>query len=534
MTEHIDSGVLYCDDNLERLSDLPADSVDLVYLDPPFFSNRVYEVIWGDESEVRSFEDRWAGGIQHYIGWMQERVVELHRLLKPTGSIYLHCDPHASHYLKVMADDIFGMANFRNEIIWRRAGAHTSPRRYDTLHDVILFYSKTNKYHFEPQKRPYTRQHVKSRYIPSGDGRMKFNTGGNILTGPGTTGGDSGEKWRGFDPTARNRHWAIPGYLAAQMPDDFHLLSVTRKLEALLDAGLVEIKPGAAWPHPVKYLDATDGVFTSDIWAYQPGTEGVLHGTDAGIDADVQWLPPKGAEREGYPTQKPEGLLQRIIRASSRPGDIVLDPFCGCGTTVAVAERLKRQWIGIDISPTAIEVMKRRFWRQTRTWPRVVNAPETEAALRDLKPFEFQNWVINAMNGKHSPRKVHDMGIDGYSFIDNLPIQVKQMNRVGRPDIDKFETAVKRHGSDGGYFVAFSFSKGAVEEVARVRREGLNIRLTRVKELLLQVRRLGESPGTLDLEGHAPADLVPLPAKRTPKDLPTVEELIASDKSATA
>jgi DNA modification methylase len=428
----VDTGILYCDDNLARLGELPDQSVDLIYLDPPFFSNRVYEVIWGDEAEVRSFEDRWEGGIQHYIGWMKDRVHQMCRILTPTGSLYLHCDPHASHYLKLMLDDVFGQSMFRNEIIWRRTGAHRTPRRFETIHDVIFFYTKGSSYTFNPIKRPYTKQHVQSRYGEDENGRLKFTTGGNILTGPGSSAGDSGQPWRGFDPSARHRHWAIPGYLAAQMPVGFEALSITQKLDALYEAGLIEIKRGAKWPHPVKFLDSGDGTFASDIWAYQPGTEGVLYGTDAGIDADVQWLAPKAAERLGYPTQKPKSLLGRIIEASSNPDDIVLDPFRDCGTTIEVAQRLRRQWVGIDISPTAMEIMRRRLWNETRTVPIIAGFPDTEASLRTLKPFEFQNWVINALNGTHSPRKVHDMGIDGYSFFEKHPIQLREASNPGQ------------------------------------------------------------------------------------------------------
>ena len=142
----LETGVLYREDNLTQLAQFPDACVDLIYLDPPFFSNRTYEVIWGDEAEVRSFEDRWEGGIQHYIDWMQERVAQLHRVLKPTGSLYLHCDPHASHYLKVMVDSVFGMGNFRNEVVWKRSSAHNSAKRWGPVHDVILFYSKGQRF----------------------------------------------------------------------------------------------------------------------------------------------------------------------------------------------------------------------------------------------------------------------------------------------------------------------------------------------------------------------------------------------------
>jgi DNA modification methylase len=524
----LDTGVLYCDENLTRLASFPAESVDLIYLDPPFFSNKVYEVIWGDEAEVRSFEDRWEGGIQHYIGWMRERVELMNRVLKSTGSLYLHCDPHASHHLKVMLDEVFGSSNFRNEIIWRRTGAHTTPRRFETVHDVIFFYSKSSSYTFSPVKRPYTLAHVESRYVKDKEGRYKFITGGNILTGPGATQGDSGQPWRGFDPGARHRHWAIPGYLAEQMPPEFAILPTTEKLERLYEAGLIEIKSGAKWPHPVKFLAEDDGTFVSDIWAYQPGTEGVLYATDHGIDADVQWLGPTTAERLGYPTQKPEGLMDRIIRASSSKGDVILDPFCGCGTTVAVADRLGREWVGIDISPTAMEIMRRRLLKQGCV-PRILGTPSTSDDLKRLKPFEFQNWIINAVNGTHSPKRVGDMGIDGYWFFTQDPVQVKQSESVGRNVVDNFETAMRRAERDTGYIVAFSFTKGAAEAAARAeRREGLNIRLLRVSEVLMLARRPSEK------FGPQPADIVdlPLPPKRKPKDMPSAEELVESDTTA--
>ena len=138
MSTEVETGILYCEDNLRQVSATPSESIDLIYLDPPFFSNREYEVIWGDEAEVRSFEDRWEGGINYYVDWMWHRALELHRVLKPTGSLYIHCDPHASHYLKVMLDKIFGYANFRNEIVWRRTGAHGKSRRFSPIHDTLL------------------------------------------------------------------------------------------------------------------------------------------------------------------------------------------------------------------------------------------------------------------------------------------------------------------------------------------------------------------------------------------------------------
>lgn len=186
---------------------------------------------------------------------------------------------------------------------------------------------------------------------------------------------------------------------------------------------------------------------------------------------------------------------------------------------------LDHQWVGIDISPTAMEIMRRRIMLQTsgRVTPTIVGAPSTPADLKKLSPFEFQNWVINALNGSHSSRKVGDMGIDGYSFFTKDPIQVKQSERVGRPVVDTFQTAIRRNKSDTGYLVAFSFTKGAVEEAARAKKEGLQIRLVRVAELLLLLKRPGDR--RLDI-GPQPANLLelPLPPTRKRKDLPTAEE----------
>lgn len=490
----LDTGILYCNDNLERLGGLPSESVDLIYLDPPFFSNRVYEVIWGDEAEVRSFEDRWEGGIQHYVGWMQERVVELHRVLKPTGSLYLHCDPHASHYLKVMLDGVFGQSMFRNEIVWKRTTAHSSAKRFGPVHDTVLYYGRGARVTWNEPRTGYEDAYLDRYYkYDDGDGRLYWR---NSLTAAGTRRGSSGQPWRGFDVAATGQHWKF----------------TIESLEALDAAGRIYWPPGGrGFPQIKRYRDELKGKAVDDLWT------------------DIDRINPRAAERLGYPTQKPEALLERIIRASSNEGDVVLDPFCGCGTTIAVADRLRREWLGIDISPTAMEIMRRRLWNQNRRVPTIVDVPDSEESLKRLKPFEFQNWIINALHGTHSPRRTSDMGIDGYSFFTRDPIQVKQSERVGRNVIDNFETAMRRGGHDIGYVVAFSFTRGAAEEVARVKREGLKITLVRVKEVLLQVKRPGfVLPDVPQPEG----DVLPLPPKRKPSDLPTVEELIVSNRRA--
>jgi DNA modification methylase len=488
---YLETGVIYCDDNLHRLPQFPAECVDLIYLDPPFFTNRTYEVIWGDEAEVRSFEDRWEGGIQVFVEWIRERVIELHRILKPTASLYLHCDPTASHYLKVMMDDVFGRENFRNEVIWKRTTAHSSAKRFGPVHDVLLYYARSSKAAWYPQVGPHSEKYLASKYRYEDEtGRYRLSD----LTGAGIRHGVSGEIWRGFDVSAKGRHW----------------MHQPSELDALDAAGHVYWPPKGGFPAYKRYLTESDGRPLQDVWT------------------DIDAINSQAQERLGYPTQKPEALLERIIGAGSKTGDIVLDPFCGCGTTIAVAERLKRQWIGVDISPTAVGLMKRRM-EKLGAEVKLVGMPVTDAQLRALKPFEFQNWVIQRMNGTHAPRRSGDMGIDGYSFLEHLPIQVKQSEKVGRNIVDNFETATRRAGKHKGYIVAFSFGKGAYEEAARARAGDLEIELICVADLLQDVSDLvTPTPDVAQLY----LDL--LPKARPSAALPSAEELVQSDQRMAA
>lgn len=393
-------------DNLEVLKTLKSESVDLIYIDPPFFSNKKYEVVFGDEAEIRSFEDRWEGGVNVYVEWMKERVRELHRVLKQTGSFYLHCDWHASHHLRVMLDEVFGKDNFQNEIIWNYKRWTAGSNRFQRLHDNIYFYTKSDNHIFNTQYEPY------GEWLEKDYGYTD----------------EQGKRWR------------------------WHTVKGNR--------------------YKVYLKDEKQGVKIGDVWS----------------------IPPIGStakERLGYPTQKPEALLEKIIKASSNKNDVVLDSFCGCGTSLAVAQMLGRHWVGIDISPTAIKLVEKRLnklgARKDETYI-TINTPTTDNDLRAFKPFEFQNWVIDELGAKHSKEKVGDMGLDGY-FIRDLwhekaGVQVKQSDSVGRNVVDNFETALKRAKYMKGYIVAFSFSKGAYEEVARIRKEGMDIKLIKVSELL--------------------------------------------------
>jgi DNA modification methylase len=396
---------LICGDNMAILPTLEKESVDLIYVDPPFFSNRNYEIIWGDEAEITSFEDRWEGGINVYIEWMKQRVIELHRVLKPNGTFYLHCDWHAGHYLKVMCDEIFGYGNFVNEIVWCYDTGGRSTSFFPRKHDVIFRYE--------------------------GRGGAQFY----------------------YDQVALKRD-----------PSTMHE-TVKKDIEGRSYQS--NVKAGKEYRY---YMDK--GVLPNDWWT------------------DIQALNPAAKERLGYPTQKPEALLHRIMSASTKPDGLVLDAFCGCGTTMAVAQKTGRRWIGIDISPSAIATIKNRFARDSvdpRTYD-VIGMPQKDEDLKAFKPGDFQYWAVNEMHGTPSPKIVGDMGIDGLSFINHYPIQVKQSESVGRPVVDNFETALRRYYKTKkemvGYIVAFSFTKGAFEEVARVKNEGMKIELVKVQDII--------------------------------------------------
>jgi len=443
-----ESNIIYNGDCKDVLRRFPAECIDLIYLDPPFFTNKKYEVIWGDGYEIRAFEDRWKNGkkgIDHYINWMEERLRECHRVLKSTGSIYLHCDDHANAHLRLLMDDksLFGENNFRNEIIWQRTHAHGSGTRgFSRVHDTILFYSKTKKFTLNRQHVPYSEKYVKT-FFRYKDERGRYRL--VIATGSGVTKSDY--LWKGKQPT-KGRHWA---YKKEKM------------MELEKEGKIVYSRTGK--PNIKQYLDEKKGTLVTDIWM------------------DIKVLPSQSKERLGYPTQKPEKLLERIIKASSNSMDVVLDPFCGCGTTIAVAQRLGRRWIGIDVSPTACKLMATRL-RKLHVSANIIGLPMSLKDLKGLEHFEFQNWVVRKLSGRVSARKTSDMGIDGYTF-EGFPIQVKQSEKVGRNVVDNFETAIRRAKKKRGVIVAFSFGSGANNEVARAKRwDDLEIELVTVKKML--------------------------------------------------
>ena len=298
-------------DNLEILKSLSSESIDLIYLDPPFFSNKNYEIIWGDKGEIRSFKDRWAGGIDHYISWLKERVAEMHRLLKPTGSIYLHCDHHANAQIKIdILNKLFGDDNFRNEIIWRRTNAHgNTTRKFAVLTDTIWYYAKSKNCVYNSIHAEYSENYLKSTYNKKDKkGRYKSDD----LTGPGLNPNDL--EWKGYHPARTGRGWAINREAVYKLvgKEKAEKLSCIEKLNLLCENGLIFFTKNGT-PRFKRYLDILKGVLVGNFWI------------------DINNLSAHSKERIGYPTQKPEKLIERIIKASSNENDIVMDPFLGGG-----------------------------------------------------------------------------------------------------------------------------------------------------------------------------------------------------------
>ena len=474
----VDTRIIYCGDNLEKLRTLPDGCIDLIYIDPPFNSNRNYEVFWGETKEKRAFEDRHES-TQAYIEFMRPRCVELHRVLKKTGSFYYHCDWHASHYVKVMLDQIFGENNFINEIIWKRSANRSSMSKiFRRAHDTIFLYAAGHDYGFNMQYKELSGGSLENYRFEDAKGKFSLVP----LMVSGKRNGETGKPWRGFDPNKNGKA-------------GMHWVTLPENLDKYDADGLINWPERGGLPTLKYYLDDNKGVPLSDNWD------------------DIDLIGSSGIESLGYPTQKPLALLERIIKTSSNENDIVLDAFCGCGTALAAAENLKRQWIGIDVLPTACRVMAKRLrdvcklpedeklWQVGRGFV-VRGLPWNEAQLRKLPPFEFENWAVIALGGMPNKAQVGDMGIDGriypvsaapkkagkgdLAFMDNwYPIQVKQKDKAGRPDIDSFEAVMTREERAKGFFVSFDFSADALTEVDRFfRQSGKVIIPLTVKEIL--------------------------------------------------
>lgn len=464
---------LYYGDNLDVLRRYIRDeSVDLIYLDPPFNSRQDYNVLFAERdgtrssSQIKAFEDTWEWNLESqrsyeemverggrvadalrafhtflfnsdmmaYLAMMAPRLVELHRVLKPTGSIYLHCDPTASHYLKILMDAVFGPTNFLNEVIWKRTSAHSSAQRYGPVHDVLLFYGKTADPAWIGAFQEYDNSYVAQRFR-TGDERPWKDSD---LTGSGIRHGETGLPWRGFDVTAKSRHWMYP----------------PAELDELDKKGMIYWpKKKDGWPRLKKYLDQAKGIPAQDVWF------------------DIFPINSQAQERLGYPTQKPEALLERIIKASSSEGDVVLDPFCGCGTAISVAQRLKRRWIGIDVTHLAIGLIKKRlsdaFGEQIKGTYEVIGEPTDVAGAAQLakdNPFQFQAWALSLVNarptGSGEAKRGPDRGIDGrLYFHDDKSGQSKQIvlsvksGHVSSPFIRDLRGVIEREKAEIGALI---------------------------------------------------------------------------------
>lgn len=484
---------LYYGDNLKILREYAKDEpIDLIYLDPPFNSNRNYNVLFKDESgaeaeaQITAFEDTWrwneaaarayndlllqandvskmveafrsfvgTNQMMAYLVMMAARLVELHRVLKPTGSLYLHCDPTASHYLKILLDTIFGAENYRSEIIWKRTSSHNSAKRFGPIHDTIYFYSKSDKYIWNKTYQAYNGEYIETFYRHTEDGKRYQLVD---LTGSGTRTGDSGKPWRDVNPTNVGRHWAVPNGLLAKLTKDFSKFTTQQKLDLLEKNNFIYwTKSGK--PRLKKFLDENAGVPVQDV-----------------IE-DIQPLSSHDAERFGYPTQKPVALLERIIQASSNEGDTVLDPFCGCGTTIAAAQKLNRNWIGIDITHLSIALQKYRLKDSFNLTEKkdyaVVGEPEdlqSAAQLASEDRYQFQWWALSLVKARplgatsansKQGKKGSDKGIDGViNFVDDnsgrakrVLVQVKS-GKVKSGDIRDLVGTITRENAAIGVFL---------------------------------------------------------------------------------
>jgi len=431
----METNVLYYGDNLEILRKyIPDNSIDLIYLDPPFNSKATYNVLFKEptgkpsQAQITAFEDTWhwteetertfqeivgtapanvvemmtafrkfihENDMMAYLTMMCIRLIELKRVLKDTGSIYLHCDPTASHYLKILMDTIFEKTSFRNEIAWRRTTSHgdwkQGAKHFGRVQDTILFYTKSDDYVWNTQFVPFSPEQIEQQYNKVDANGRRYRLVTPTAKKPG---GDTSYEWKGVRPP-KGRYWAYTREKMAKM-DERGLLYYSR----------------TGQPYIKYYLEDRPGVAAQSIW----------------IDIS---LSPTSRERLNYQTQKPVALLERIIRAGSKEGDIILDPFCGCGTALIAAEKLNRKWIGIDITHLAISVMKWRLQQIFRGIQyKVIGEPVDLAGANELaseNKYQFQWWALSLIGARPygDRKKGADTGIDGYCYFMDEKDKVK-------------------------------------------------------------------------------------------------------------
>lgn len=463
-------GTLYFGDNLEILRHhIKDETIDLIYLDPPFNSKRGYNLLfkshngYDSDAQITAFEDSWQWGeeaekefsellhqpntnvsemIQSlrrflkesdmfaYLVMMANRLLELHRVLKPTGSLYLHCDPTASHYLKIVLDTVFGAINYQNEIIWKRTSSHSDSKRYPKITDTILFYTKSQNFTWNKLFGEYDETYLKTHYNSLDNEGRRFQYG-DLVKPKGSVG--YFYTLLGCPPPPNG--WRMPETRAEQW----------------INEGRVEIPPTGNVPRYKRYLDEMEGTVIPNLWT------------------DISPINSQGKDSLGYPTQKPVELLERIIKASSNKGDDVLDPFCGCGTAVHAAQSLGREWIGIDITHLAISLIEKRM---KNAFPNITfdihGTPKDLDGARDLAErdkYQFQWWACSLVYAQpyQGKKKGSDTGIDGLLFFQDdktgakkIVVSVKGGEHVGVTMVKDLIATVAREKAEIGIFVTLA------------------------------------------------------------------------------
>ncbi|NML10667.1 site-specific DNA-methyltransferase [Sphingobium sp. AR-3-1] len=477
MATHSNGNRLYYGDNLDVLRGHIADaSIDLVYLDPPFNSNASYNILFrspagtGADASIEAFDDTWSWGpaaagammditqggnhklhvlmqamrtaigenaMMAYLAMMAVRLQELHRVLKSTGSLYLHCDPTASHYLKLVLDAVFGAENYRNEITWKRTTAHNDSGRYGRNTDIVLFYARGVRPTWNPQYLAYDDSYADRFRHADPDGRRWMD---DNITAKGLSGGGYTYEYRGVTSL-----WRMPMETMVRL-DRENRLHFTR-------TGGIRLK---------RYLDEAKGLPIQALWT------------------DILALNSQAQERLGYPTQKPRELLERIIAASSNPGDVVLDPFCGCGTAVDAAQKLGRRWVGIDITHLAIGLIEKRLREGYGDAARfeTIGSPRDLASAQRLAqddPHQFQHWITLRLGGWPwmGGKKGGDRGVDGYFYYvgangqtETGVISVKAGHHVNPAMVRDLGRVMQRDGHKLGLFVCAGMPTRGMEQEA--------------------------------------------------------------------
>jgi len=466
---------LFYGDNLEVLDQhFQNETVDLIYLDPPFNSDRQYNLLFREssgaasEAQIEAFEDSWhwgpkaaeayhrvmtgrnqpvakslgamVDGLGHcdmtaYLAMMAARLIELHRILKPTGSLFLHCDPTAGPYLRVILDAVFGPTCFTNEIVWKRTSTHNSAKRFAPIHDTIQYYRKGNEYTWNGLFTDLNEGYVEKfyRFVDSEGRRYRLSD----LTAAGIRKGESGQVWRGIDPGKKGRHW----------------VAIHSTLERWDASGRLQWPLHGQMPQFKRYLDEMRGQPGSTVWT------------------DIPVIGAHSKERLHYQTQKPLGLLERIIASASNPGDLVLDPFCGCGTAIHAANKLERKWAGIDITYLAINLIERRM---RDAFPgldmKIVGEPVDYASARNLAlrdKYQFQWWALSKVDGQPvsgKKTKGADKGKDGVipmylgaaKGYKNAIVSVKGGENVDVVSIRDLRGVIERENSPLGVLITLN------------------------------------------------------------------------------